>query len=210
MRLLPKAALLKTGEVDHADWNYRPLLGSIMRLRFRLVVSLLGRRRYPRLLEIGYGSGVFLPELAQHCDELFGLDIHDHHAAVSEAVKKSRVRATLLSASMTAMPFEDHSFDCVVAVSTLEFVEDLEGVCREVKRVLRLGGVLVVVTPGNSWLVDFGLKMLTGKSARADFGDRRELVIPTLLHHFRLRQRRTAPRLGTFLVHLYTGLQFLT
>jgi len=210
MRLLPKKALLKTGEVDHADWNYRPLLGSIMRLRFRLVLSLLGRRRYPRLLEIGYGSGVFLPELVQHCDELFGLDIHDHHGAVSEALKQSQVRATLLPASMTAMPFADHSFDCVVAVSALEFVNDLEGACREVKRVLRLGGVLVVVTPGHSWLVDFGLKMLTGKSARADFAERRQRVIPTLLNHFQLRRCRTAPRFGTFLVHLYTGLQLLT
>jgi ubiquinone/menaquinone biosynthesis C-methylase UbiE len=178
-----------------------------MRLRYQIVLALLGSEQYPRLLEIGYGSGVFLPELARHCDELHGLDIHDRQAAVAEVLARARVRANLVSASMTAMPFEDHIFDSAVAVSSLEFVDDLDAACREVKRVLRPGGAFVVVTPGSSPLVDFGLKVLTGKSAKADFGDRRQRVIPTLLRHFGLQKRRTAPRFGTFLFHLYTGLR---
>jgi ubiquinone/menaquinone biosynthesis C-methylase UbiE len=209
MRLLPKKALLKTGDVDHADWNFRPLLGSISRWRFRLVLSLLGPRHFPRLLEIGYGSGVFLPELARHCDELFGLDCHAWHQDVQEILHRSAVQASLVSASMTAMPFEDQAFDCVVAVSTLEFVDDVAAACREVRRVLRPGGTFVVVTPGQSWLVDFGLKMLTGKSAHDDFGERRQRVVPALRKHFRLRQRRTAPPFATFLLHLYTGFQLV-
>ena len=63
LKLLPREALIQTGEVDHADWNYRPLLGMIQRLRFRLILRILAGRKYHRLLEIGYGSGVFMPEL---------------------------------------------------------------------------------------------------------------------------------------------------
>ena len=207
LRLLPREALLKTGDVDHADWNFRPVLGSIMRLRDRIVLSLLGPQHDPRLLEIGYGSGVFLPELARHCDELHGLDVHNRQTAVAEVLAKAEVRADLVSASMTAMPFKDQSLDCAVAVSALEFVDDLDAACREVKRVLRPGGVFVAVTPGSSPLVDCGLKVLTGKSAQADFGDRRGRIIPTLLTHFTEHKRRTAPRFGTFLIHLYTGLR---
>lgn len=207
LKLLPREALLKTGDVDHADWNFRPVLGSIMRRRFRLILALLGTQRIPQLLEIGYGSGIFLPELARHCDELYGLDVHDRLGAVAAALAKAQVRANLVSASMTAMPFADHCFDCAVAVSALEFVDDLDAACQEVKRVLRPGGVFIAVTPGSSPLVDFGLKVLTGKSARADFGDRRQRVIPTLRKHFTLQQRRTSPRFGTFFVHLYTGMR---
>lgn len=207
MRLLPRDALVKTGEVDHADWNFRPVLGRIIRLRYRIVLSLLGSDRYPRLLEVGYGSGVFLPELARHCEELHGLDVHDRPAAVSEVLGRAQVRATLVSASMTAMPFPDRFFDCAVAVSSLEFVDDLEAACREIKRVLRPGGVFIAVTPGSSPLVDFGLKVLTGKNARADFGERRQRILPTLLEHFAIQKRRTAPRFGTFLVHFYPGLR---
>ena len=51
---LPLEALIKTGPVDHADWNYKPLLGWIQRERFQLAQTLLPRKPVPRLLEIGY------------------------------------------------------------------------------------------------------------------------------------------------------------
>jgi hypothetical protein len=61
MRLMRRNLLVKTGPVDFAEWNSRPLLGWISRQRFRLVVSLLPKAPIVRLLEIGYGSGIFLP-----------------------------------------------------------------------------------------------------------------------------------------------------
>src|SRR5258707_11683579 len=94
LRLLPEEILVKTGPVDHADWNYRPLLGSIQRSRFRLVLRLLDGERFARLLEIGYGSGVFLPELARRCDDLHGIDIHDEPERVAASLQKLDVKAT--------------------------------------------------------------------------------------------------------------------
>ena len=76
LKLLPPEVLIKTSEVDHADWNYRPLLSWIQRLRFRHIVSMLAGERFQRLLEVGYGSGIFMPELKQYCDELYGIDLH--------------------------------------------------------------------------------------------------------------------------------------
>lgn len=207
MRLLPPDALLKTGEVDHADWNYRPLLGAIIRARYRCAVSLLAARRYGRLLEVGYGSGVFMPELARHCDELYGIDIHQLQQPVCELLSGFGVNARLFSGSVEALPFEDRSFDCLVAVSALEFVADLDAACRESRRVLKPGGCLIVVSPGHSPLVDAGLRVLTGKSAKTDFGDRRQSLIPTLLKHFVVRRSLTVPRFGGTLARLYTALK---
>jgi len=59
LSLLPEHALLTTSEIDHANWNYRPILGRIQRLRFDLIRSILGGKHALRLLEIGYGSGCF-------------------------------------------------------------------------------------------------------------------------------------------------------
>ncbi|HKI00536.1 MAG TPA: class I SAM-dependent methyltransferase [Thermoanaerobaculia bacterium] len=207
MQLLPPAALLKTGEVDHADWNYRPLLGAISRRRFKLAVSLLEGRRAGRLLEIGYGSGVFLPELARHCGQLYGIDVHGMQGPVAESLARFGVAAQLSSGSVTAMPFEEGYFDVLVAVSALEFVADLDAACAEIRRVLSPGGTLIVVTPGHSPLVDFGLGVLTGKRAKEDFGDRRQSVIPTLLERFTVQRRLTVPARGISLIHLYTALE---
>lgn len=207
LRLLPPRALLKTGGVDHADWNYRPVLGAISRTRFRLAVSLLPGGRVARLLEIGYGSGVFMPELARRCDELYGLDVHAMPRQVAETLGGLGVEARLHTGSASEMPFAGDFFDCVVAVSALEFVTDLDGACAELKRVLKPGGCLVVITPGHSPVVDFGLKVLTGESAKTDYGDRRRSLVPTLLRHFDVERRLTSPALGGSLLCLYTALR---
>lgn len=205
LRLLPRRQLLKTGEVDHADWNFRPMLGAIIRRRYHLAVALLAGYHFGRLLEIGHGSGVFLPELAGYCDELHGIDVHDRHDEVTAALARAGVRVRLTKAGMEALPYADGFFDGLVAVSTLEFVPDLEAGCREARRVLRPGGTFVAVTPGVSPVADFGLRVLTGKSARRDFADRRQAVLPALRRHFRVERELTVPRLGRSLVHLYTA-----
>src|ERR1700720_3588781 len=48
LRLLPEQALLTTGAVDHASWNYRLILSRIQRLRFDLVRLMLRGSRARR------------------------------------------------------------------------------------------------------------------------------------------------------------------
>lgn len=207
MELLPRAALIRTSKVDRADWNFRPLLGVLQRTRFRLVCDLLRGRRYSRLLEVGYGSGVFMPELRRHCDEIYGLDVHDKQDEVAEVLSHHGLAASLHSGSVTAMPFASAWFDCIVAVSALEYVDDMEAACREMRRVMRPGGTLVVVTPGESRLLDFGLKLLTGEDAWDNYADRRRRLIPTLQRHFACETRTISPRWVGTLVPMYNALR---
>jgi ubiquinone/menaquinone biosynthesis C-methylase UbiE len=124
--LLPSASLVKTSALDQAAWNYQGgVLSAIQRKRFALAARLLGGG-HGDLLEIGYGSGVFMPELAQHCDRLFGVDVHDHADAVAGALYAEGVVARLEMAPAEQLPFDDDRFDALVAVSSLEFVDDVE------------------------------------------------------------------------------------
>jgi ubiquinone/menaquinone biosynthesis C-methylase UbiE len=207
LRLLPRRVLVKTGPVDHADWNFRPLLSFIQRRRFRIVLSLLGENRFQRLLEIGYGSGVFMPELARRCEELYGIDIHPNHESVAASLATLHINARLFSASAEATPFPNSFFDCLVAVSSLEFIEDLDRACAEFRRILRPKGALVVVTPGYSRLADWGLKVLTGEDPKRNFGDRRERVIPTLAKYFSMERQVVYPPFEYSLISLYRGLK---
>jgi SAM-dependent methyltransferase len=205
MKLLPEDALIRTGDVDHANWNYRPVLGWIQRLRFRLICKLLGRGHYHRLLEIGYGSGIFMPELSLHCDELYGIDPHGQPEAVEKVLSERGIVARLKSGSAESMEYQDGFFDAIVVVSALEFIPDLERACIEVRRVLAPRGVLVIVTPGHSAAVDFGLKVLTGKKADEDFGERRKSILPCLMRHFHVQRRIDYPPVIHHLVRLYSA-----
>ncbi len=207
LHLLPKDLLVRTGEFDHADWNYRPLLGWIQRMRFRIVVRLLRGRRYARLCEVGYGSGVFLPTLAGLCDELHAVDLHDHREAVGRALAAVGVSAGLATGSVTALPFDDHWFEAVVMISALEYVEDLERACVELARVMATDARLIVVTPGDSPLIDWGLRALTGEDPERNYGARRRRLESVIRRNFRPVEIVSVPPLGGKLVRLYTGMR---
>ena len=207
LNLLRQKSLIKTSEIDHADWNYRPLLGEISRSRFTLIKKLLANRHGKRIMEIGYGSGVFLPELAEHANEVYGVDVHDKNIEVTEKLGQFGIKANLFSSGAEKIEAQDNYFDFIVAVSTLEFVSDLDAVCMEMKRTLAPEGSVLVVTPGKSLILDLGLKLLTGKSAKNDFAERRENIIPTLSKHFHVKQNLTYPRLKASPIKLYTALE---
>lgn len=60
------------------------------------------------------------------------------------------------------LPFKNKSFDCVVAGEIFEHVFHLRKLLKEVKRVLKKGGYLVMTTPNSVSLVDRA-KVLIGK-----------------------------------------------
>jgi SAM-dependent methyltransferase len=179
VRLLPRELLVKTNPLDQGDWVYRPVLGEVERMRFRVIASMLrARGRSRRLLEVGYGSGILLPELAHACDELHGIDVHERAAEVTRQLTRVDVTARLVTGDACALPYHDASFDTVVVVSAMEFVPDVAAAAREVVRVLSPDGVALVVTPGNSPVLDLGLKLLTGERAEDTFEGRRAQVVP--------------------------------
>ncbi len=189
------------------------MLGAVQRLRFRMARSLLsgperaaGPQRHKRLLEIGYGSGVFMPELARHCEELHGVDPHPMTAQVQENLRRCGVHAELACAPAERLPYPDGFFGCVVAVSTLECVPDIDAACAEIRRVLAPEGVLVVVTPGATKLWDLALRLTTGESASLYAGGRQRLQ-PALRAGFRVTKQLRVPPVGGGLLRLYTGLR---
>jgi ubiquinone/menaquinone biosynthesis C-methylase UbiE len=197
--------LIRTGPVDHADWNFKPILGWIQQQRFRLALSLLPKDRVGRILEIGYGSGVFLPELSRHCEKLHGIDIHSWNEAIAGELVKQGVSAQLRAGNAEALPFDSQSFDLAVAVSSLEFVADVSAACREIARVLKRNGSLILVTPGHSPLVDLGLRLLTGESAKKDYGERRQSLMTLVAEHFCVKESRLFPPVAGHVVCLYKG-----
>jgi ubiquinone/menaquinone biosynthesis C-methylase UbiE len=143
-----------------------------------------------RLLEIGFGSGIFLPELAERCDELYGIDVHDDVDKVQSCLHGCGVAATLSKQSASNLDFPKCFFDVIVSVSTLEFIESIDRAVVEIDRVLTPAGRLICVMPNKSALLDFALHVVTGEDAERDYEGRRERVLPALRKHFRVTQRR--------------------
>ncbi len=132
---------------DPIDYYYRPLTAPLYRARLRDALVLLGDGPFDSLLDIGYGSGVFLPELARRTKRLVGIDVHAGRDGVAGMAKRLDLDVELLDASLFELPFEDGTFDALVCLSVLEHLVELDAALAELRRVVRQGGLLVFGTP---------------------------------------------------------------
>jgi SAM-dependent methyltransferase len=107
-------------------------------------------RHFPgshRVLDVGCGTGW----MAGHFDDYTGVD--GSPDAVSEA--QAAGRNVLLADVRAKLPFPDESFDGVIAKDLLEHVPDPAHVVREIRRVLRPGGVVFASSPdAQRWVWD--------------------------------------------------------
>lgn len=199
--LLPDKNLLKkTGEVDYFDWNYKFPIKYIQLYRFKRIIKLLGKSKFSKLLEVGTGSGVFLPELSKHCEYLYACDIHDDFENIDALCQEYGIKNYNLSKqSIDNTNFPDESFDAIVAVSVLEFVPDIQKAVSEIKRIMKKDGVFITICPMESSLLDFFLALYTRKPPKEESGDSRKKVSKILEQNFKIAKKGyMVPLMGKF------------
>jgi ubiquinone/menaquinone biosynthesis C-methylase UbiE len=139
--------IYKTSDDDPSDYYYKPITSAVYQQRLRAAARLLGDGKFGRLLEVGYGSGIFLPELSRHCSELYGVDIHAKVDLVQKTLEKEGVAAHLSVGDVRALKFPDGIFDAVVCVSVLEHIRELDLAIGEIARVTGDSGIVVLGFP---------------------------------------------------------------
>jgi len=136
-----------TGDEDPLVYYYLPLISHFYRMRLAMPLNLLRNHHFKKLLDIGYGSGIFFPELARYAAQLFGVDIHQETAKVREALKKFSIDAELKTGDILDLPYRDESFDGIMCVSVMEHIRDLGKAIAEMKRILTRDGMMIFGFP---------------------------------------------------------------
>jgi 2-polyprenyl-3-methyl-5-hydroxy-6-metoxy-1,4-benzoquinol methylase len=103
--ILPRDAGHWTGEDDPLHYYYRPLTGRLYRSRLALIGRLLRTGPYDSILDAGYGSGIFLPELARRANRVVGVDVHEQPEEVRASLAPFGVDAELQTGSVLDLPF---------------------------------------------------------------------------------------------------------
>lgn len=125
-------------------WVIAPWLNRIGRGLNRLACDLLATKPGEALLEIGFGGGTLLDQLsALRPGRLVGVDRSGE--IVARGRKRLKGRAEIVEAEATDLPFANDSFDALVSVSVVHFWTDLGPPLREMARVVRRSGRLVLV-----------------------------------------------------------------
>ncbi|WP_287799038.1 class I SAM-dependent methyltransferase [Acidiphilium sp.] len=114
--------------------------------RQRVVGAAVGK-----VLEIGLGSGLNLPLYGLNVRSVIGVEPSAELLAMAERqVGRARIPVELLEASAEALPLPSSSIDTAVTTWTLCTIPDAVQALREVRRVLKPGGVLLFVEHGRA------------------------------------------------------------
>jgi len=93
-----------------------------------------------KLLDIGIGTGLASIKFSQIGLKVFGLDSSQDMLSACES-KSFAESLNLYDISKDSIPFEDQFFNHIICCGVLHFVDDLEPLFSEVKRVSRKGGI---------------------------------------------------------------------
>jgi ubiquinone/menaquinone biosynthesis C-methylase UbiE len=100
------------------------------------------------VLDIASGSGYGTHILSKKSKKIFGVDVNE--AAVAYANQHySGKNISYLQGEATAIPLDNNSVDVVVTFETIEHIKDYESFLREIKRVLKPSGTVLVSTPND-------------------------------------------------------------
>lgn len=106
-----------------------------------------GDVRGQRVLEIGCGMGEFSYKLAKKDATVVACDFFETAVAAASTVLSPFPNAQAMRADIQDIPQPDGSFDLVVSLETLEHVRDPHRAIRELVRVTKPGGKLIITGP---------------------------------------------------------------
>jgi ubiquinone biosynthesis O-methyltransferase len=137
--------LPELGPDAYARWRASDLGAITERLERDLILDLVGDVERRKVLDIGCGDGELALVLAERGATVTGID------ASPAMIDTARRRAIQHNADVTFevaaaehLPFPGERFDIATAITILCFVEDAAPLFREIARVLRPGGRLVI------------------------------------------------------------------
>ncbi len=130
----------------YAAWRVSSLGDITEALEHALIFQLAGPLHGRRALDVGCGDGTLALALAHAgASRVAGCDVDPRMVARARTLASGNgSRLDLAVAQVQALPFPAHSFDLVTCITMLAFVADADAAIREMARVLRPGGRLII------------------------------------------------------------------
>lgn len=141
--------------------------GKFVKGMYDVLVSEIQKSENGRILDVGCGNGNLFTLLPDGKYELYGVDFSQN--MIDEAKKNCKTSATFSLADAENLPFDDDTFDIIVCNASFHHYTHPNTVLREMNRVLKPNGKLLIGDPYVPSLVRPLINVLTKFSEKGDY-----------------------------------------
>jgi len=145
VRKKEKGELFDEWPEKYDQWFTTPIGALVKKYESKLIMDLLRPGPGETILDAGCGTGVFTRDILSFGTHVIGIDI-SLPMLMRAGQKASGYHFQTVLGDISRLPFSENSFDKVVSVTALEFIEDGKGIIGELFRVTRKDGCIVVAT----------------------------------------------------------------
>lgn len=97
-----------------------------------------------KILDVGCGDGILMYFIRNNSKKVYGID---NSGKELQNARKRGMIVKKVDLDREKIPFIASSFDCMVCLDVIEHVKDPEKLLREINRVSKVGGKLILATP---------------------------------------------------------------
>lgn len=107
-------------------------------------------KRIAKLLDVGCGDGTYVKEFSRWITDVYGIEREVRKKINKKEEKDYNIwHNQKLDFNKSILPYEDNTFDFVFSKSVIEHVYNTDHFLSEIRRVLKPGGKVLILTP--SW-----------------------------------------------------------
>lgn len=148
---------IELGVVNGRENEYR---NKFISRRAEKMAKIAGLDTGSTILEVGCGTGIYATHWVKPSRTFYGLDISRGMLKRSAAKFDSASDDVLfVEGDAEHLPFRDASFDAVLSVNAIEHLDDVPSALKDMKRVCRDGGKVVLSVPNGNFSAKYREKM---------------------------------------------------
>jgi arsenite methyltransferase len=114
---------------------------------YKNALKAINPKKDDKYLEIGFGSGVFIKKYMSHVSKIAGIDYSEDMVKLASDINRKLVesgKAEFKQGYASSLPWADNEFTVVAAIEVFYFLNDTEKTLKEIFRILKSGGRLII------------------------------------------------------------------